>query len=180
MARLKLLLAALLIALTALALACGDDDDGGSSGTPVDGSTVTASPSSGDETPAGDDDDGDETTPPDDKTPISGDDGDDDGGEPTDVSGDATPAAEGIPAVHQPNYSAWLSENYPGVSPVEGDCVYSPATVIATCDGTDYAVDPPLIGEDISCYTQQVNGDPVALRCTSQVPLTTIYYVIQS
>lgn len=176
MPRLKLLLAALLITVAAFALACGDDDDGGSSATPSDGASVTASP--GDGTPSDGDDD-DETTPPDDKTPIGTDDGNDSGETPGATS-DATPAAEGIPALQQPNYQDWLAENYPNVSPVEGDCIYNPATVLATCDGSDYAVDPPLAGEDISCFTQEVNSEPVALRCTSQSPLTTIYYVIQN
>lgn len=176
MPRLRLLLAALLIALAVLAIACGDDDDG-SSATPSDGTNVTASPGDGDPTPSGGDD-GDETTPPDDKTPIGTSDGND-GGQPTDATSDATPAAGGVPAVQQPNYQDWLAENYPNVSPEEDDCVYNPATVLATCDGTDYAVDPPLGGEDISCFTQNVNNEAVALRCTSQVPLTTIYYVIE-
>jgi hypothetical protein len=152
MTRLKVLFAALLIALAALAIACGDDDDTSTS-TPTDDAPVTASPSDGDETPT---DDGDETTR------------------------DATPAAEGIRAVQQPNYPDWLAQNYPDVSPVEAPCAYNPATVTATCDGEDYAVDPPLTGEDISCFTQNVNAEPVAIRCTSQSPLTTIYYVIQS
>jgi len=174
MPRLTVLLAALLIALTALSLACGDDD-GDSSATPADGATATASPDDG-ETPD-DGDDTDETTPPDDKTPIGTDDGNS-GGETPDSTSDATPAPSGIPAVQQPNYQDWFAENYPGVSPIEADCVYNPASVLATCDGTDYAVDPPLIGEDVSCFTQNVNAEPVAIRCTSQVPLTTIYYVI--
>jgi len=173
MAHIKLFFAALLIAVTALSLACGDDDDGSTS-TPTDGTTVTASPDDGGETPTGD---GDETTPPDEKTPIGD---DDDGGQTTAPTSDATPAAEGIPAVQQPNYPDWLAENYPDISPIEAPCAYNPATVTATCDGEDYAVDPPLTGEDISCFTQNVNSKPVAIRCTSQSPLTTIYYVIQS
>lgn len=173
MDRLKVLLAALLIALATLAIACGDDDDGSTS-TPTDGATVTASPDDGDETPASD---GDESPPPDEKTPIGD---DDDGVQPTAPTSDATPAAEGIRAVQQPNYPGWLAENHPNVSPVEAPCAYNPATVTATCDGEDYAVDPPLTGEDISCFTQNVNAEPVAIRCTSQSPLTTIYYVIQS
>jgi hypothetical protein len=173
MTRLKVLFAALLIALAALAIACGDDDDTSTS-TPTDDAPVTASPSDGDETPT---DDGDETTPPDEKTPIGG---DGNGGQTTAPTSDATPAAEGIRAVQQPNYPDWLAQNYPDVSPVEAPCAYNPATVTATCDGEDYAVDPPLTGEDISCFTQNVNAEPVAIRCTSQSPLTTIYYVIQS
>jgi hypothetical protein len=175
MTRLKVLFPALLIALAALAIACGDDDDASTStSAPTDGATVTASPDDGAETPTGD---GDETTPPDEKTPIGG---DGNGGHTTAPTSNATPAAEGIRAVQQSNYPEWLAENHPDVSPVEAPCAYNPATVTATCDGEDYAVDPPLTGEDISCFTQNVNSEPVAIRCTSQSPLTTIYYVIQS
>lgn len=178
MARLRLLLAALLIALAALAVACGDDD-GGSSATPTESATATESPATGDQTPAnGDDGDDDgETTPPDEKTPVSTEDGS--SGETPGPTTNPTPASAGIPAIYDPDYSDWLAENFPGVSPDEGDCIYSPATVIATCGGVDYAVDPPLGGEDISCFTQVINSEPVAIRCTSQSPLTTIYYVIQ-
>lgn len=184
MHRFKLLSALLLITLATLAIACGDDDDGDDTGA-TDGATATATASPGDngETPAnGDDDDGvDETSPPDDKTPIAGDNGDDDDGNggPSGETTDATPAPEGIPAVHIPNIAEWLSQNYPDVSPTETDCTYNPATVIATCNDTDYAVDPPLTGQDVACFALNVNSEPVAIRCTSQEPLTTIYYEIQ-
>lgn len=184
MHRLQFLTALLLVALAAFAFACGDDDDGGDDTSPTDSATITATPGeNGDgETPTDGNDDGvDETAPPDDKTPIAGDDGDDDGdGQPSGETSDATPAPEGIPAVHIPNIAEWLEQNHPGVSPTETDCTYNPSTVIATCNDTDYAVDPPLIGEDVACFALNVNGEPVAIRCTSQEPLTTIYYEIQA
>lgn len=185
MRQIRLISALALVAFIALALACGDDD-GGDDASPTGGTTATETTSPGETaTPTdanGDDgDDGvDETTPPDDKTPIAGDDGDDDGnGEPSGATSDATPAPQGIPATHIPNIAEWLSENHPGVAPAETDCTYNPATLIATCDGVQYAVNPPLTGEDVACFALNVNNEPVAIRCTSQQPLTTIYYEIQ-
>jgi len=36
-----------------------------------------------------------------------------------------------------------------------------------------------LIGEDISCSVLIVLAEPVAVRCTSQAPLQTVYYEIK-
>lgn len=176
----RLLAALLIISLGTLAAACDGDDDDGTS--PTDGTTATATA-----TATADDDsptptegggNGNETTPPDEKTPIGtgGDNGENGAATPTFAG---TPAPMGTPAVHIPDIGAWLNENYPGVSPQETDCVYNPGTVIATCDGVQYAVDPPLGGQDIQCFALRVDGEAVAIRCTSQDPLTTIYYEIQ-
>ena len=179
MSRLKLLVALTLVAVLSLALACGDDDDAGNGASPTPSPTAGATATPDGEPTASPDD---VTTPPDEKTPIGGGNGDGNGDttgptpEPTQA---ATPAPEGIPAVHIENISSWLAENYPGVSPRETTCTFNPATVIANCDGALYAVDPPLTGQDVSCSALRVNDEPVAIRCTSQVPLTTIYYAIQ-
>ena len=57
---------------------------------------------------------------------------------------------------------------------------FGPGTFITTCPGHgDYSVDPPLTGEDVTCQSLIVNGEPVAITCTSQNPLDAIYYEIQ-
>lgn len=173
------LIAAALVAVLALVAACGDDDgdgDGSPTGSPTGTAAPTATPDgTGAEPTNGNGDNGDVTTPPDEKTPIGN--GDGETPAPTETI-DATPAPEGIPATHIPEITEWLQENYPGVSPSETGCTYNPATVIATCDGVQYAVDPPLTGQDVNCFALRVNDEPVAIRCTSQQPLTTIFYEI--
>jgi len=150
MPRIQLLAAVVLALVLALAIACGGDDDG-DNGTPGDGATTTSTPSNG-ETP----DDGQSST------------------------GDATATPSGTPATLIDDIVGWLEENYPNVSPPREDCIYNPGTRIATCPGHgDFSVDPPLAGQDITCQSLLVNGEAVAITCTSQVPAQAIYYEIQ-
>ena len=162
------LLAALAIAL--LAVACGDDDDGT---TPTGGETPagTKPSSTGDaqETPAN----GDLKTPVD-QTPGPG-----ETLGPSDTGPRATPAIEGTPAPFLEDPNAFFSSKYPGVSPNESDCDFNPVTFVVTCDGSKYAVDPPLQGQDVTCALLSVEDNPVVVRCTSQDPLQSIYYEIQ-
>jgi len=168
MPRIQLLAAALLVFVLALAIACnGDDDD--SNGTP-DGGTATEEPSNGDST----------LTPAPGKSPVNGDGdlptGD---GQPSN-NGDATPAPGGTTATLINDIAGWLATNYPTVSPLREDCVFNPGTFITTCPGHgEYSVNPPLTGEDVTCQSLLVNDEPVAINCTSQSPLQTIYYEIQ-
>ena len=171
MPRIRLLASVILALVLALAIACGGDDSG-DDGTADGNATATATPSDG-ETP----DDGTNTPAPG-KTPLDDDDipaGDE---QPSDF--DATAAPVGTPATLIDNISAWLNENYPTVSPPREDCTFNPGTFIVTCPGFgDFAVDPPLTGEDVSCQSLLVNDEPVAIACNSQVPLQAIYYEIQ-
>jgi len=163
-----LLLAA--FAIAAAAGACGGDDDDGVSPT-GGGSPSQASPArtgEAEETPAN----GDLKTPvgetPEEGTP-----------EPTSPGPRPTPAAEGTPATLIEDANAFFASNYPGKSPVESDCGFNPVTVLVTCGAGKYAVDPPLTGQDITCALLSVDDTPVAIRCTSQEPLQSIYYDIQ-
>ncbi len=170
MPRIQLLAAAILVFVLALAIACNGDDDGGN-GTPDNGTT----PSNGD-SPS---DDG-TLTPAPGKTPVDGNvdvpTGD---GQPS-TNGDSTAAPDGTPATFIDDIVGWLETNYPTVSPQREDCIFNPGTFITTCPPHgDFSVDPPLGGEDVSCQSLLVNDEPVAITCTSQVPLTTIYYEIQ-
>lgn len=159
------LLAALAVAV--LAVACGDDDDGGDS-TP----TATAKPSrtgDADVTPT----DADGKTPSD-ETP-----GEDETPAPTGTGPRPTPAAEGTPAtlIEEPN--SFFSTNYPGKSPTQSECGFSPVSFIVTCGSDKYAVDPPLEGQDVTCALLTIDDKPVAVRCNSQEPLQSAYYEIQ-
>jgi len=164
------LLAAL--ALLVMAVACGGDDDGnGDTASPTEtAGTASARPSptedgaasptgGGDKTPSG------ET--PDEVTPA-----------PTETGSQPTPAAEGTPAtvIEDPNY---FSDKYPDQSFDESACAFSPVTYVVTCGSDKYAPNPPLTGQDVQCFLWSADGTPVAIRCTSQEPLLTIYYEIQ-
>lgn len=161
-----------LTAITLAAVACGGDDNDG--GSPTAASPTRASPTSArqaQETPV----DGDLKTPgsetPEGRTPAPT--------QPGDTGPGPTPASRGTPATWIREPDKFFAENYPGKSPTEADCLYNPVTVLATCSGTDYAVDPPLTGQDISCALLLVDQQAVAIRCTSAEPLQTIYYQIQ-
>jgi len=168
------LIVALLAALVVVALgvACGDDDDGDSS--PIgSGSSTTAKPSStgeADVTP----------TDADGKTPSNDAPGEDETLAPTGTGPRPTPAAVGTPATFLADPSGYLSENYPGKSTVDVACAFSPVTVLVTCpEFGKFAVDPPMTGQDISCYVLTIEDEPVLVRCSSQEPLQSAYYEIQ-
>src|SRR5574341_24331 len=161
------LIAALAIAL--LGVACGDDDDGGE--TPTDSGTAIASPEEtepAETTPAN----GDEKTPgnetPDENTPA-----------PTEPGQQPTPASEGTPATFIDDPAAFFSTNYPGKQISESECGFSPVTYVVTCGSDKYAPNPPLTGQDVTCVLLSIDSVPVAIRCTSQEPLQSIYYEIQ-
>jgi len=162
-----------LLAAAAVALvggACSGGDDGGASpagagsptrASPTQSRAAQATPGNGDlKTP------GSET--PEEGTPA-----------PVGAGVRPTPAAEGTPATLIEDPSAFFASNYPGKSPTESDCGFNPVIVLVTCGGSKYAVDPPLTGQDITCALLSVDSGPVAIRCTSQEPLQSIYYDIQ-
>jgi hypothetical protein len=169
----RLLLAVCLFAALALSAACGDDDDAGGA-TPT--GAVTETPNG---EPTGTPDNGDTPEPTADDKPDRT-----PGPEPTlpppDETEAATPAAEGTPIDYIEQPAEFFQANYPGQSPTELPCLYNPATHVVDCsEHGRYAPNPPLTGQDISCGVLVLDdGAPIAVRCTSQVPLSTIYYEI--
>ncbi len=155
-------------AVFALGVACGDDDDGDDS-TPA----ATTNPSrTGDANVSPTDADG--------KTPSRETPGEDETPGPTGTGPRPTPAAEGTPAKFIGDPSGFLSENYPGKSTVDVECAFSPVTVLVTCPQFGkFAVDPPITGQDISCFVMTIEDEPVLVRCTSQEPLQTSFYQVQ-
>ncbi len=167
----KLIVVALAaLAVVAFGVACGDDDD---DTTPTgSGSTASAKPSrTGDADVTPTDSDG--------KTPSNETPGEDETTGPTGTGPQPTPAAEGTPATLIEDPNAFFSANYPGKSPTESECAFSPVSFVVTCGTDKYAVDPPLEGEDVTCALLSIDEEPVAIRCTSQEPLQAIYYEIQ-
>ncbi|MCH8052262.1 MAG: hypothetical protein IIC86_09620, partial [Chloroflexi bacterium] len=54
-----------------------------------------------------------------------------------------------------------------------------PHPALVTCAGRGlYAIDPPIVGQDISCNIWIVSGAAELIQCTSQEPLDTTYYEI--
>ena len=89
-----------------------------------------------------------------------------------------TPASEGIPAKAPQDQTAFLDQ-FSDQEIAFSTCQFNPSTAVTDCDGVKYAVDPPLGGQDVSCRLGVVNGKPELINCTSQEPLTSIYYDIQ-
>jgi hypothetical protein len=161
------LLVTLIAAFAILAFACGSDDDGdkespspsAQTSTPDDDETTTPTGDGDDKTPGADE------TPDGEETPVDG--------EPT-----RTAASEGIRAVAPADQPAFLNQFQSEIN--YEDCQFNPSTVITDCPGHgQYAVDPPLSGQDISCRIGSVEGKAELINCTSQEPLTSIYYDIQ-
>ena len=170
MAVLRLLLIPLLIALCALALACKDGD---SSGPAATRSGATASPTDGAGSGGG-------TTAPDEKSPPPEENPGASGTPAARTDGaeaPPSPAAEGARAVAPADQNTFVA-TFQGQSNLrEEQCSYSPATRITNCAGRGlFAVDPPLTGQDISCGLLTADDQAVAIRCTSQEPLETLYY----
>jgi hypothetical protein len=161
-----------LFALAAVAACGGDDEENGEAGTPTPAVSPAPGPPSPEPTP-------EPTLPPDDDdkpTPVNGENGEPPPTQPAPSPQD--PAGEGIPVTAPAEQAAFL-ERFEGQEVAQQACPYNPATRLADCAGyAVYAPDPPLAGQDISCFVLIVNGEPAALRCTSQEPLETLYYEI--
>lgn len=165
MAALRLLIALVLLFLIALTLSCGGDDNGaGSSGTPA---VLVGTP-------------GISRTPADQKsTPAEG---PATPGTQTDGAVATAPptAAQGVAAVAPADQEQFVASFLQGQQLVEQPCAYKPSTRLTDCAGHGlFAVDPPLAGQDISCALLSMGTNAVAIRCTSQDPLQTLYYEIQ-
>jgi len=98
---------------------------------------------------------------------------------PTATPAAGTPTPTPIPAATPVNLSDFLAQ-FQGQTINEKPCQFNPRTAIVACVGNGtYALTPPLTGQDISCSLLIANDKPIAIRCTSQEPLQTLYYVIQ-
>ena len=157
------------IALVAIVAGSGDGDDDEAVSEPTVSVRPTNEP---EESPNGTiEPTGDDKTPGPEETPTITE-------EPGPTSIPATPNPSGIPATLIEDPQAWFAENYPGVSPGFQDCEYSQVTVLVTCEGENYAPDPPLVAAGVECSGLLVNNERVALRCN--IPdVTTSYYDIQ-
>jgi hypothetical protein len=90
-----------------------------------------------------------------------------------------TPTPTPIPAVAPDDLAAFLAQ-YRGQTIDEATCQFDPRTGLSSCPGRGtYAIDPPLSGQDIECSVLIVQDEPIAIRCTSQEPLKTLYYAVQ-
>jgi hypothetical protein len=154
-------LAAIVFSLAVIA--CGGDDD--DTPTPTAEPTITAgasSPAAGTTTPADDS----KTEPP----PAS----------PAAVTlaptapGDfptAPPvASEGTPAVAPDDEGLFIGQFFG--QPIDTEaCTYSPTTALVTCPGRGlYAIDPTIVGQDISCNIWIVSGVEELIQCTKTGP----------
>jgi hypothetical protein len=168
--RARLLLCLVPVAL-ALVVACGGDDEADNGeNTTTPGRTQRPTATRETATP-----DGDDKPTPDggDETPA--------GGSPTDGADPGpTPAPEGTPAVAPANQTAYVNQ-FQGRDVVEDECAYDPTKYLVTCpDRGDFAIDPPLQGQDVTCSIGIVDGTAEYIRCRSQEPLQAIYYEIQA
>lgn len=161
------------VAVTLAALACGDDDD---AGTPTP-TAVTESPTAtdgvtpgGQTTAAGDDL---KTSPPDGSggsvPPVAT--------APGDVPTAPPTASTGIPAVAPDDQGAFAGQFEGQVVEFE-TCAYNPTNGLVTCPQAEYRIDPPMVGQDISCTVWVVSGVREVVQCTSIEPTETIYYEI--
>ena len=95
--------------------------------------------------------------------------------EPTAFTPAASPIPMGTPAVAPADLSL-----FEGMAIDQEECFFDPRTALANClDRGLYSVDPPLVGEDISCSILIVEEEPVVIFCRSQEPQNAVYYAIQ-
>jgi hypothetical protein len=87
-------------------------------------------------------------------------------------------AVVGTPAVEPGDQAAFLAR-FQGVQTNLQSCSYNPGTALADCSGTQYAIDPPIVGQAIQCTLWLVSATPRALACSSQEPPQTKYYEVQ-
>ncbi len=155
------------IAFSLAVIACGDDD--AASPTP----TITAAPSSpaaSTTAPAGDQKTEGPSESPGDGTvgPTA----------PGDVPTAPPIASEGTPAVAPADQGAFVGQFLGEQIEPEG-CTYDPTEALVTCAERGlFAIDPPIVGQDISCSIWIVSGEAELIQCTSVQPQKTTYYEI--
>lgn len=86
-------------------------------------------------------------------------------------------AAEGTPAVAPEQQAAFVAQ-FRNVQTDLTACSYNPGTAIADCTGALYALDPPVVGQDVQCTLWTVGGTPRALACATVEPAQTTYFKI--
>ena len=154
-------------AFSLIAIACGDDDD--ASPTPTvapDPSTPAASVTA---TPDDQKTEGPSESPGDTTTAPTA---------PGDVPTAPPTASEGTPAVAPDDQGAFAGQ-FLGQQVVPEACTYNPTTALVTCtDRGLFAIDPPIVGQDISCSIWIVSGAAELIQCTSEEPPATTYYEI--
>lgn len=87
-------------------------------------------------------------------------------------------ASVGTPAAAPDDQEAF-STSFTGQQVDFSDCVYNPTTAVVNCQSVLYAIDPPMVGQDVSCTLWIVSGTPRALACQAVEPPGTTYYEIQ-
>ncbi|MCH7953550.1 MAG: hypothetical protein IIC25_06630 [Chloroflexi bacterium] len=145
------------IVLSLAVIACGGDDDA----TPTTSPSITvgaSSPAAGTTAPA---DDGKTEGPSASPAAVTV--------APTapgDIPTAPPVASEGTPAVAPDDEGLFIGQ-FQG-QPIDTEaCTYNPTTALVTCPGRGlYAIDPPLVGQDISCNIWIVSGVEEVIQCT--------------
>lgn len=168
--RLALVLGALTIVLAFAA--CGDDDDK-PSGSAIPASTTpatTGEPGGDSPTPVDTSDGKTETPGPGTQTVVPT--------APGEVPTPPPTASEGTPAIKPDDEAAFLAR-FEGAEITFVTCVYNPSTALTDCgDNGKYAIDPPIVGQDITCELWIVEGESRAIQCRSVEPAQTVNYEI--
>ena len=157
------------IALSLAVIVCGDGDDA----TPTPTFTTTPgppSPAASTTAPAGDQKTEGPSESPADVTaaPTA----------PGDVPTAPPTASEGTPAVAPDDEGAFVGQ-FEGQPIDQESCTYDPTTALVTCSERGlYAIDPPIVGQDISCSIWIVSGAAELIQCTSIQPQETTFYEI--
>lgn len=86
-------------------------------------------------------------------------------------------APEGTPAAAPDDQAAFVAQ-FQGIQTDLTACSYNPGTGIADCTGVRYALDPPVVGQDVQCTLWSVDSTPRALACTTVEPATVTYFEI--
>ena len=163
-------LAAIVFSLAVIA--CGGDDD--DAPTPTAAPTITSPSPASTTTPA---DDRKTAPPPESFAPVTF--------APTapgEVPTAPPTASDGIRAVAPDDEGLFIGQFFGQPLDTE-DCTYNPTTALVTCPGRGlYAIDPPLVGQDISCNIWIVDGATRVIQCTvireDDLPDTTSYEIL--
>lgn len=86
-------------------------------------------------------------------------------------------AAVGTPAAAPADQEAFAT-SFSGQQVDLRDCVYNPTTAVVNCQSVLYAIDPPMVGQDVTCTLWLVSDVPRALACQAAEPRGTTYYEI--
>lgn len=152
------------LALAALVIACG----GGSDSTPTPIGSASRAPAG--QTAAPSSTSGKTATPVQATLPVAA-------TAPGETPRAPPVAPEGTPAVAPDQQDAFVAQFRDIQTGLTG-CSYNPGTAIADCTGVLYALNPPVVGQDVQCTLWTVDGAPRALACTTVEPAATTYFEI--